>query len=137
MDQMEEVVLRGNSFRDARQVGTAMRVLKPLKRLDLSYNLFEDLAEDSFVDIINLEELDLSHNRLTDLKRKAVYRMPRLRSVDLSYNRIRSFHSDSFDSTPLIDELRLNHNRLTDVSDVSFVLDSLPKLRLLGNVWFE
>ena len=132
MDQMEEVVLRGNSFRDARQVGTAMRVLKPLKRLDLSYNSFEDLAEDSFVDIINLEELDLSHNRLTDLKRKAVYRMPRLRSVNLSYNRIRSFHSDSFDSTPLIDELRLNHNRLTDVSDVSFVLDSLPKLRLLG-----
>ena len=106
--------------------------IKPLKKLDLSHNEIEDLLQDSFVDIINLEELDLSHNLLTDLKRKAVYRMPRLRSVKLSNNRIQNFHSDSFDSTPLIDELRLNHNRLTDVSDVSFVMDALPRLRLLG-----
>ena len=129
---MEEVVLKGNKFKDARQIGRAMRVVKPLKKLDLSHNEIEDLLQDSFVDIINLEELDLSHNLLTDLKRKAVYRMPRLRSVKLSNNRIQNFHSDSFDSTPLIDELRLNHNRLTDVSDVSFVMDALPRLRLLG-----
>ena len=30
-----------------------------------------------------------------------------------------------------MDELKLNHNDLTEVSDVSFVMDALPKLRLL------
>ena len=45
-----------------------------LKSLDLSDNLIEDLEENSFVDIINLENLDLSHNRLTDLRRGAVHR---------------------------------------------------------------
>ena len=57
--------------------------------------------------------------------------MPRLKSVDLSHNKIRHFHSDSFISTPLVDELKLSHNGLTEVSDVSFVMDALPKLRLL------
>ena len=45
-----------------------------LQTLDLSDNLIEDLEENSFVDIINLENLDLSHNRLTDLRRGAVHR---------------------------------------------------------------
>ena len=57
--------------------------------------------------------------------------MPRLKSVDLSFNHIRHFHSDSFISTPLVDELKLNQNDLTEVSDVSFVMDALPRLRLL------
>ena len=54
-----------------------------------------------------------------------------MKSVDLSHNKIRHFHSDSFISTPLVDELKLSHNGLTEVSDVSFVMDALPKLRLL------
>ncbi len=60
---MEEVVLRGNRFKDAGLIGRAMRVVKTLKKLDISENLIEDLKQGSFVDVINLEELDLSHNR--------------------------------------------------------------------------
>ena len=130
MEQLEEVVFKGNKFKDASVVSRAMRVVKPLKKLDISHNELEDLQEDSFVDVINLEALKLSHNNLTDLRRGAVHRMPRLKSVDLSHNRIRNFHSDSFMNTPLIDELKLDHNRLTEVSDVSFVMDALPKLRI-------
>ena len=39
-----------------------------------NFETIEDLEENSFVDIINLENLDLSHNRLTDLRRGAVHR---------------------------------------------------------------
>ncbi len=63
MEQMEEVVLKGNEFKDASIIGRAMRVVKTLKKLDVSHNFIEDLKHQSFVDVINLEELDLSYNR--------------------------------------------------------------------------
>jgi Leucine-rich repeat (LRR) protein len=40
-----------------------MSVIKTLKKLDLSRNAIEELRQDSFVDVVNLEELDLSQNR--------------------------------------------------------------------------
>ena len=52
--------------------------------------------------MVSLEELDLSKNRLTELKRSALHRLPRLRTVDLSHNQIRSFHSDAFKDTPQV-----------------------------------
>ena len=54
------------------------------------------------MDVVSLEELDLSKNRLTELKRSALHRLPRLRTVDLSHNQIRSFHSDAFKDTPQV-----------------------------------
>ncbi len=71
--------------------------------------------QDSFVDVVSLEELDLSHNRMTDLKRGCFRGLPSLKSVDLSHNRIRTFHSDAFVDTPLVEELRLNYNALNQV----------------------
>ena len=56
----------------------------------------------SFVDVVSLEHLDLSKNRLTELKRSALHRLPRLKTVDLSHNQISSFHSDSFKDTPQV-----------------------------------
>ena len=59
---------------DGAKSKTLSDIFQPVKSLDLSDNLIEDLEENSFVDIINLENLDLSHNRLTDLRRGAVHR---------------------------------------------------------------
>ena len=38
MEQMNEVILKGNQLRDGAMVGRAMRVIKTLKRLDVSHN---------------------------------------------------------------------------------------------------
>ena len=38
MEQLEEVVLKGNKIKDPSNIGRAMRVIKPLKSLDLSHN---------------------------------------------------------------------------------------------------
>jgi Leucine-rich repeat (LRR) protein len=102
MQQMNEIVLSDNRLRDGSMLGRAMRVVKTLKKLDLSRNEISDLRQGSFVDVINLENLDLSRNRLTELKRSALHRLPRLKRVDLSHNQIRSFHSDSFKDTPQV-----------------------------------
>ena len=99
---MKEIVLSDNRLRDGAMVGRAMRVVKTLKKLDVSRNQIADLRQGSFVDVISLETLDLSRNTLTELKRGALHRLPRLKTVDLSYNKIRSFHSDSFKDTPQV-----------------------------------
>lgn len=102
MEQMNEVILRGNLLRDGAMVGRAMRVVKTLKKLDVSRNEISNLRQGSFVDVMNLEELDLSNNLLTALHKGGLHRLPRLKIVDLSHNRIGSFHSDSFMDTPQV-----------------------------------
>ena len=53
------------------------------------------------------------------------------RYLDLSGNKISSFHSDALVSTPSVETLKLGDNDLTRIADVSFVMDSLPALRVL------
>ena len=131
MTQMEELVLAGNNIRDAVMVGQAVKVIKTIKKLDLSDNEIDKVRDDSFMDIISLEELSLAGNHLALLQRDAFHRLPRLRKVDLSNNEIRTFHSEAFSGTPLVEELKLDNNRITRVTDVSFMIDTLPYLRFL------
>ena len=131
MEQMEELVLARNEIRDAVMVGQAVKVIKTIKKLDLSHNKIEKLRDGSFIDIISLEEMTLAHNRLTLMQRDAFHRLPRLKKIDLSNNQIRTFHSEAFSDTPLIEELILNNNHLSKVTDVSFMIDSLPILKFL------
>ncbi len=57
--ELREVSFRGNRMVDASIAGRAMSAIKTLKKLDLSRNSIEELRQDSFVDVISLEELDL------------------------------------------------------------------------------
>ena len=100
-------------YRDAVMVGQAVKVIKTIKKLDLSNNDIDKVRDDSFMDIISLEELKLSGNKLALLQRDAFHRLPRLRKVDLSNNEIRTFHSEAFSDTPLVEELSLNGNQIT------------------------
>ena len=88
MEQMEELVLANNLLRDAVMVGQAVKVIKTIKKLDLSHNQIDKLREDSFIDIISLEELRLADNRLTLMQRDSFHRLPRLRRVDLRQQRL-------------------------------------------------
>ena len=45
MEQMHEIVLSRNRFRDGAMVGRAMRAVKTLKKLDLSENEMTDLRQ--------------------------------------------------------------------------------------------
>lgn len=131
LDQLSEVSLRGNRLEDATLVGRAVQMAGALRHLDLSGNLFESLPTGSFEASGSLEELDLSFNRIGVLRSGCIAQMPRLRTVDLCHNRISSFHSDAFMGTEAVEDLRLRDNDLTQLADVSFVMDALPRLRVL------
>jgi len=131
MEQMQELVLANNDIRDADMVGQAVKVIKTIERLDVSNNKIEKLRDGSFLDIISLQEMSLANNRLTLMQRAAFHRLPRLKKIDLSNNRIRNFHSDVFSDTPVVEELLLRNNQISKVTDVSFMIDSLPLLHLL------
>ena len=79
MKSLTEVSFQGNNIRDAVTVGRAVQAVKGLKSLDVSRNEIESLPSDSFVDLIALDKLDLSHNKIVDLRRGALRRLPRLR----------------------------------------------------------
>ena len=49
----------------------------------------------------------------------------------LSNNEIQTFHSEAFSDTRRVEELLLANNRIPRITDVSFMIDSLPLLRKL------
>ncbi|KAL8612645.1 hypothetical protein ACOMHN_044586 [Nucella lapillus] len=63
------------------------RSISSLRKLDLSRNVLTGLGE-GFGDLVNLVELNVSHNRLSSFKGSAVGQMGRLTSLDLSHNQL-------------------------------------------------
>ena len=58
-----------------------------------------------------LEELDLSHNAITQLPKGCFVRMERLRKLNLQNNKISELQKGIFEGLPLLEELSLSYQR--------------------------
>ena len=102
-----------------------------LTELDVSYNKFRSLSEDTFQNTPSLEALSLSHNQLTTLP--DLRELTKLRSLSLSHNSIDSLANPSFPSSLKI--LSLRGNRIKSIgTTVFFELHQLEKLDLSANM---
>lgn len=96
-----------------------------LKELNLSYNYLTDIYELS--QLVSVERLHLSHNMIASLL--PLQRLRRLRYLSASHNQITS--PEGLDNLPHLSELNLAANRLCDYDEVIPILKSLPCLELL------
>ena len=67
--------------------GVTFSTLTLLENLDLRYNSIDDLSEDAFKNNMNLEVLDLSHNKITQFRPSLANNM-KLKLLDLSSNHL-------------------------------------------------
>lgn len=86
---LQQLDLSRNRITDAGMVGRAIKDLRNLEVLNLSYNSVEILSEASFVDLPRLKELKFDHNLLQELHHGAFHRVPSLKIVHLENNRLR------------------------------------------------
>ncbi|KAL0273195.1 UNVERIFIED_CONTAM: hypothetical protein PYX00_005929 [Menopon gallinae] len=87
--------------------------LRNLRRLDLSENELRDLPHDAFRDLDRLEYLSLSRNNFQTLPFGLfVPQKQHLATVDLSYNQLITLQPDFFEPTPRIATLHLNNNQI-------------------------
>ena len=110
------------------------RGLINLQKVFLSRCKLGVIAEDAFVQLTNLVELDLSSNVLTSVPSDSLKHCPNLRRLVLNNNPIGAIRKETFANTPALNSLDLSECQIGSVEAGSFKgLSSLQYLKLDGN----
>ncbi|RWS26126.1 slit 3 protein-like protein [Leptotrombidium deliense] len=110
--------------------------LQQLVILDLSHNEITSnwIGVDTFSDLIRVNTIDLSFNRLTRIDSSTFRSQYHLQMLQLHHNEIESIADNAFASLYNLQNLVLSHNRLTRVDATSFAgLQALMSLMLDHN----
>lgn len=118
--------------------GTFSADLSQLERLDLGENNMWSLPNGSLCSLVNLEVLNLTRNRLSDLTNLRFNHANRcatnLKVLDLSNNRVESLPSGAFSGLSRLHSLYLNANCIVFMADRAFEgLSSLTVIQLANN----
>lgn len=96
----------------------------------------EKISGTPFYHLSRLEHLDLSHNRLTEIKDLFQFEVHpnKLKNLSLAYNAIEELPSYVFDELSSLTELDLSYNLISDLTEEPFFnLTNLRVLRLNNN----
>ena len=108
--------------------------LKTIKKIIFPRQNIKDLNDIKFGELINLTELDLSHNDITCIEPLSKYKLPNLKALNLTVNLIDDSNKEYFFKFdfPELTDLNLFENKLTDYE--IFKLNNnknMPKLKLV------
>ena len=108
--------------------------LKNIKKIIFSRQNIKDLNVIKFGELINLTDLDLSHNDITCIEPLSKYKLPNLKVLNLTVNLIDDSNKEYFYKFdfPELTDLNLFENKLTDYE--IFKLNNnknMPKLNLV------
>ncbi|XP_072299414.1 vasorin b [Eucyclogobius newberryi] len=105
------------------------------KNLFLFANGIESLNTDDFRGMENLEMLDLSQNKLTELPDSVFEPLSSLRNLDLSSNLISHISEKSFQGLALLERLYIYSNQITTIHPGAFdSMEHLLELKLQANI---
>ncbi|XP_029309264.1 carboxypeptidase N subunit 2 [Cottoperca gobio] len=109
--------------------------LKELETLQMKGNLISDLPAFLLLNLHNLRVLDLSQNKLEDVKRETFSGPAGLEILKMNNNLISNLTSDTFHNISQLIELHLEGNKISELVEHIFcVLTNLKVLNLRGNL---
>ncbi|KAM4717511.1 vasorin b [Anableps anableps] len=104
------------------------------KDLYLFANGIEGIKAEDFNGLLNLEMLDLSQNKLTNLPERVFEPLSSLKNLDLSSNQITYISEECFHGMPQLERLYLYSNHIEKIHPAAFNgLEHLLELKLQGN----
>jgi Leucine-rich repeat (LRR) protein len=115
--------------------------LKNIKKIIFPRQNIKDLNDIKFGELINLTELDLSHNDITCIEPLSKYKLPNLKALNLTVNLIDDSNKEYFFKFdfPELTDLNLFENKLTDYEIFGMNnKKNMPKLKLVfigGNIF--
>ncbi|XP_060714147.1 leucine-rich repeat neuronal protein 2 [Tachysurus vachellii] len=102
--------------------------------LRLQSNLISSVDQSELEGLVNLTELDLSHNSFISTRNLKITDLPAVLSLHMEENQLRHLPEAAFSGLPNLQELYLNHNRLRSISPGAFKgLGNLLRLHLNSN----
>ncbi|XP_059059631.1 toll-like receptor 3 [Achroia grisella] len=113
-----------------------LQYMPQLQTLHLVGNQIEKINDDPFYTLSQLQKLDLSHNRLTDIEGLFEFEIlpNRMKHLNLAHNAIQQIPYGAFEDLTSLIELDLSHNSISNLDENSFDnLTNLETLRLNNN----
>ncbi|XP_072383143.1 uncharacterized protein [Diabrotica undecimpunctata] len=105
-----------------------------LVKVNISFNIIDDLPRDVFKSHTSTEVLCLNHNNLKAIPFQVFSPLEGLRELDLSHNKLVTFLDHFFKFNKYIEVLLLNNNNLTKITSNSLAdLTDLKRLDLSTN----
>jgi len=104
--------------------------LQELEELDMSYNRIPFLSKTGVASLKNLHSLFLQHNLITEVAEISLSALSKLRVIDLSSNYLKSLPSRLFHDSQELRELHLQNNSLSKLNSGLFT--GLSKLVILN-----
>uniref|UniRef100_A0A3B3X7K0 LRRCT domain-containing protein n=1 Tax=Poecilia mexicana TaxID=48701 RepID=A0A3B3X7K0_9TELE len=102
--------------------------------LDLSGNRVREVRSDSFVGLWSLKKLDLSYNRIRTIDARAFHSLSRLRLLHLEGNRLNMLKDGLLSRQQSLEVLLLGHNNISAIEAEALApLRGLTLLGLRGN----
>jgi Leucine-rich repeat (LRR) protein len=141
LTQVPHTHLRSSALKEFRVANTLIQVLaredfqnyELLERIMFSSNKIQTIADDTFSDLQNLFELDLSNNHIVDI-RAQFSNLQSLQTLNLDTNGIGTLAMSSFTNLPNLKTLLLSNNNLTRIDGTCFInLTSLSSIELINN----
>ncbi|XP_022189330.2 toll-like receptor 3 isoform X2 [Nilaparvata lugens] len=103
--------------------------LRYIEVIDVSENMVDEIEGFAFKDLY-LVHMNLSHNKITKIKKDAFVNCANITVLDLSYNKLEDIQSKAFDEISYATELQLSFNLLTDLLQVP--LANMTGLKILN-----
>lgn len=104
------------------------------KNLYVFKNGIETLNQEDFIELENLEMLDLSQNKLKELPDRVFESLSSLRNLDLSSNQITYISQESFAGLELLERLYIHSNTIKSIHPAAFDgMEQLLELKLYRN----
>ena len=131
-EYIQELYLQNNSLS-----ALAPRIFDGLKHLlvlNLSRNEISDdlITIETFSNLVRLMALDLSHNRIQEMKQNVLSSLRVLQLLDLSHNMLKSIHRRTFLNLQNLHTLKLSHNSIDRLHSQAFA-----GLRVLSSLSLE
>uniref|UniRef100_A0A7E4UXX0 LRRCT domain-containing protein n=1 Tax=Panagrellus redivivus TaxID=6233 RepID=A0A7E4UXX0_PANRE len=105
-----------------------------LKNLYLKNNILKSIEPNTFDSLTGLETLDLTGNKLTEIRARDIERLTFLETLMLSDNQINYIEPGAFKSLTGLKTLNLANNKLTNITKHTFQgLNNLEVLSIQGN----
>uniref|UniRef100_A0A1B6IEX1 LRRCT domain-containing protein n=1 Tax=Homalodisca liturata TaxID=320908 RepID=A0A1B6IEX1_9HEMI len=136
-DVLQAVNVSHNHIKKVSKFSPLPRVLS----LNLQHNSIRDIDPQAFTDLDNLQNLDLSDNRINGGSLRGVfvgkkvrehYESLPIRTLYLGHNNISVLYNDTFLHLEYLRDLHLDYNPLVVNEDFSNALSHLPELKLLN-----
>jgi Leucine-rich repeat (LRR) protein len=131
-ETIEELAIIGlNLSQLPANFGPILRSMKKLRKIEFSENSIRSV--EAFVDLPNVEWINLTNNKIVELPYNAFKGCPRLAFLYLESNPIKALRGDEFNQLSGLKELILTNTKLTSIPPTTFhPLRSLESLELSG-----